>query len=232
MQAYHQVSNRDGSPGVCFFPRRGYTGSELLLRSGCLFLTAKRLPGFGLVTTKRSQRFGIFTAKRLHNKAQGNHPGSRFHHQLTWHGEEKTTTLRKTMNVFQLIETVLTEAYEAIPGSEAKKDAAITAALESLGAQYSKLLSAGCLDYSNPATRFAYIHRYTTSHANLVYSIVGKSGALGPLFDRDKLSIACIGGGPGSDFFGHPQILHARREKTPAEMSNLRPGFRVGGVME
>jgi hypothetical protein len=106
------------------------------------------------------------------------------------------------MNVFQLIKTVLDEAYEAIPGSEAKKDAAISASLERLSAQYKKLLTAGCLDYSDPATRFAYIYRYTTSHANLVYSLFGRSKHLSSLADREKLVLACIGGGPGSDFLG------------------------------
>src|SRR5262249_24497944 len=117
-------------------------------------------------------------------------------------GPDRVNDESDTMNVFQLIKTVLDEAYEAIPGSEAKKDAAISAALEKLSAQYKKLLTAGCLDYSDPATRFAYIHRYTTSHANLVYSVCRRSRHLAALIGRDKLVLACIGGRPGSDFLG------------------------------
>jgi hypothetical protein len=36
----------------------------------------------------------------------------------------------------------------------------------------------------------------------LVYEIIQKSTILPSLFDREKVSIACIGGGPGSDFLG------------------------------
>ena len=74
------------------------------------------------------------------------------------------------MNCFQLIKSVLDEAYNAIPGKKAAKDAAIEEALEGLSKAYKKLLKKGCLDYSDPARRFAYIYRYTTSHANIVYN--------------------------------------------------------------
>lgn len=106
------------------------------------------------------------------------------------------------MNCFQLIKTVLDEAYDAVPGSPQEKDAAIIAALKHLSEQYEKLLVCGCLDYSDPATRFAYIFRYTTCHANLVYSVLDESVAANTVFNGDQLSIACVGGGPGSDFLG------------------------------
>jgi hypothetical protein len=106
------------------------------------------------------------------------------------------------VNVFQLIKTVLDEAYALIPGNDAAKDAAIGFALQSLSAQYQNLTIAGCLDYSNPSTRFAYIYRYTTAHANLVYTLLSRSATASQLLNRDKLTIATIGGGPGSDFLG------------------------------
>lgn len=106
------------------------------------------------------------------------------------------------MNCFQLIKTVLDEAYAAIPGDERSKDAAIAAALDGLSGQYKELWKAGCLDYSDPARRFAYIYRYTTCHANLVNSVIARDGSMEALFERDRLNVACIGGGPGSDFLG------------------------------
>lgn len=106
------------------------------------------------------------------------------------------------MNCFQLIKTVLDEAYAAIPGKEVSKDEAIRAALDQLTRDYRRLLTKGCLDYSDPCRRFAYIYRYTTSHANIVYSKINNNPTLQKLFNNDKLVVSCIGGGPGSDFLG------------------------------
>lgn len=117
------------------------------------------------------------------------------------------------MNCFQLIKTVLDEAYDAIPGSEAEKDAAIEEALKDLSREYKNLLNKGCLDYSDPSRRFAYIYKYSTSHANIVYGKITEHKALKELFDREKLTISCIGGGPGSDFLGVMKYC-LRAEKT------------------
>ena len=106
------------------------------------------------------------------------------------------------MNCFQLIKTVLDEAYDAIPGKKAAKDAAIEEALSGLSSAYKGLIKKGCLDYSDPARRFAYLYRYTTSHANIVYDKISIYKALRELFKRDRLVVSCIGGGPGSDFLG------------------------------
>jgi len=106
------------------------------------------------------------------------------------------------MNCFQLIKTVLDEAYAAIPGSDAQRDAAIATQLAQLSNDYHNLLLKGCLDYSNPARRFAYVFRYTTAHANLVYRRILASNVLRAVFDRPKVQITCVGGGPGSDFLG------------------------------
>lgn len=106
------------------------------------------------------------------------------------------------MNCFQLIRTVLDEAYAAIPGDGAAKDDAIRQAHRDLSKEYQGLLYNGCLDYNAPCRRFAYIYKYTTVHANIVYVMIGRSSVLGSLFDAPKVTIACIGGGPGSDFLG------------------------------
>lgn len=117
------------------------------------------------------------------------------------------------MNCFQLIKTVLDEAYAAIPGKAAAKDAAIQAEVNQLSKDYENLLQKGCLDYSDPCRRFAYIYRYTTSHANLVYSKINSYPILQKLFDNDKLVVSCIGGGPGSDFLGIMKYCLVARKK-------------------
>lgn len=106
------------------------------------------------------------------------------------------------MNTFQLIKSVLDEAYEAIPGTESERDAAVSEQLKQLSDEYKNLVNDGCLDYSDPSRRFAYIFRYTTSHANLVFSRISSNKQLRELFDREKLVVSCVGGGPGSDFLG------------------------------
>lgn len=109
---------------------------------------------------------------------------------------------RFLMNCFQLIKTVLDEAYNAIPGNNTARDKAIGEALEGLSKAYQGLLKKGCLDYSDPARRFAYLYRYTTSHANIVYNKISDHKTLRQLFEQERLVVSCIGGGPGSDFLG------------------------------
>ena len=106
------------------------------------------------------------------------------------------------MNVFQLINTVLEEIYEAVPGDEAKKDAKIQARLQELSDGFSKLITQNKITYTDPATRFAYIYKYVTSHSNLVYQCIRTNPELIKLFKSKTMNLSCIGGGPGSDLLG------------------------------
>jgi hypothetical protein len=106
------------------------------------------------------------------------------------------------VNCFQIIKSVLDEAYSQIPGNEEEKDSLIKAAIDYLSGEYKRLLDGIQIDYSNPITRFAYIYKYVTSHANLVCTIIENSDELNMIFDQEKVNVACIGGGPGSDFLG------------------------------
>lgn len=107
------------------------------------------------------------------------------------------------MNCFQLIKTVLDEAYAEIPGKAGtERDDAIRTECTKLSAAYANLRRKGCLDYSDPACRFAYILKYTTSHANIVCELITGSKPLRSLFDGERVLVSCVGGGPGSDFLG------------------------------
>ena len=57
-------------------------------------------------------------------------------------------------------------------------------------------------NYADDVTRFAYVYKYVTSHANAVHQLVPRCAELAELFDRPQVNITCIGGGPGSDFLG------------------------------
>lgn len=74
--------------------------------------------------------------------------------------------------------------------------------MDALSAEYTELRQKGCLDYSDPARRFAYLFTYTTSHANLVYERIQSSAALSKALGATDVTVSCIGGGPGSDLLG------------------------------
>lgn len=107
------------------------------------------------------------------------------------------------MNCFQLVKTVLDELYERIPSdSEQAKDDSIREKLISLTKEYKGLARGVSIDYRDITTRFAYIYKYVTSHANVVHQLIRTSSDLATLFEQKKVNVACIGGGPGSDFLG------------------------------
>ena len=119
------------------------------------------------------------------------------------------------MNCFQLVKTVLDEIYTEIPlREEAEKDQAIKEELDSLYSKYKNLSSGESINYSNPATRFAYIYRYVTSHANIVYNIIESCPELTDLMASDKVNMTCIGGGPGSDLLGVLKYLINHEKNT------------------
>lgn len=106
------------------------------------------------------------------------------------------------MNCFQLVKSVLDEAYQEIKGIEEEKDSKILNKLQHLEKQYRNISSAPDIPYGNPETRFAYIFRYVTSHANIVFQLIGNSKTTEELFNNDQLIVTCVGGGPGSDLVG------------------------------
>jgi hypothetical protein len=79
------------------------------------------------------------------------------------------------MNCFQIIKSVLDEAYSQIPGDEVSKDNDIKEAIKYLRKEYTNLLNSNNITYSDPITRFAYIYTYVTSHANLVCTLIERN---------------------------------------------------------
>jgi Putative SAM-dependent methyltransferase len=56
----------------------------------------------------------------------------------------------------------------------------------------------------------AYVFKYASAHADYLDGIIQKSNALREVLGRDKVSITCIGGGPGSDVLGFLKFLLER----------------------
>jgi len=105
--------------------------------------------------------------------------------------------------IFPLIELVLDELYSQIPGPETRKVDEVNSSLAMLSERYRHLVGKDkAIDYSLPATRLAYIYKYVTCHSNLVYTRIPRSSKLADLFNGGTVRVACLGGGPGSDFLG------------------------------
>lgn len=119
------------------------------------------------------------------------------------------------MNVFQLVKTVLDEIYPRIEGSPARKNGQIKLEIDSLKTAYENLGKRGVPNnYSKAITQFAYVYKYTTSHANVIYQLLESCPQLARLFDRPEVNVTCIGGGPGSEILGLLKyLIHAN--KTP-----------------
>jgi len=107
------------------------------------------------------------------------------------------------MKCFQRAKEVLDELYLQIPClDESSKDLLIRDELEQLRESYQKLTNGIVIDYSSVATRFAYYYRYVPAHASVVYQLLNRSDILANTFNQNSLSISCLGGGPGSEFWG------------------------------
>jgi hypothetical protein len=118
------------------------------------------------------------------------------------------------MLCFQLVKTVLDELYERIPlERNDQKDELIKEKIAHLEQAYRKLHLGLPIDHSDIATQFAYIQRYVTCHANLVYEIIKTAPKLKSLFDQPKAKITCIGGGPGSELIGILKFLLEANKK-------------------
>lgn len=123
------------------------------------------------------------------------------------------------MNVIQVVKSVLDEQYALIPGSsEKEKDTQIRERLAYLSEQYENLARGEVdIDYSDPVTRFAYIYRYVTAHADFVCQLLSSTGLGNRLFHSDedeeakKVSVTCVGGGPGSDLVGVLKFIERNR---------------------
>jgi hypothetical protein len=106
------------------------------------------------------------------------------------------------MRVFELVKSVLDENYSKIPGTTEERDGRICKRINELMKGYSALASENGVTYDKPSIRFAYIYKYVTSHANLVYQRIRGCKALRNCFQAPQIVISCIGGGPGSDLVG------------------------------
>jgi hypothetical protein len=108
------------------------------------------------------------------------------------------------MTIFELVKIALDELYkEAVDAHGTIADAEIQKKLTYLSSSYAQLDDENRtpVKYKDPTTRFAYVYKYVTSHADYVVQVLEDLRMeLGtPIFQNEIARVACIGGGPGSD---------------------------------
>jgi hypothetical protein len=128
------------------------------------------------------------------------------------------------MKCFKVVQKVLQDTYDEIPGDEAERDAKVTRALNELSDSYKTLLTTGGPDFSKAVTRFAYVYMYVPAHAHWVYELIQMSPEAAAVFDSEKVRIACIGGGPGSDLVGILKYLDTRSDDAPTIFCEIVDG--------
>lgn len=110
------------------------------------------------------------------------------------------------MTLFELVKLALDELYtEGTSVYGAALDAEIQKRMSYLSTSYSSLnsMSRVPIDYRDPATRFAYVYKYTAAHGDyLVQALQTFRDVAGPIFTNPASRLTCIGGGPGSDIVG------------------------------
>ncbi len=125
------------------------------------------------------------------------------------------------MKCFQLVKTVLDELYDEISNEYGNEtDTNITSRLSYLMEKFENLEECVDIDYSDPVTRFAYIYRYTTAHANMVYQLIRDLPVLSEAFDTERINVTCLGGGPGSDLLGILKYMSLQNNST--KLNKLR----------
>jgi hypothetical protein len=112
------------------------------------------------------------------------------------------------MTIVELIFETLDSIYPLIPGTDDDRDAAINERFK-LFEDYKTVYNPNRefrVDYADPLTRFAYLYRYVTCHADAMYNAITVTldKDIKALFanSRDTIKVTCLGGGPGSDLFG------------------------------
>jgi len=124
--------------------------------------------------------------------------------------------------VFGLVKNVLDESYSKIKAKADERDALICKRIGELMELYQNLAKENAVTYDKPSTRFAYIYKYVTSHANLVYQRIRSHRVLRSCFDSEQIVVSCIGGGPGSDLVGILKYMSDLSNQDDVEVPKLR----------
>jgi hypothetical protein len=112
---------------------------------------------------------------------------------------------------FEIVCQTLDLGYEDIEDKD--RDAKITRCLQQLTDTYGNVLAKGGPSYEDNVTRFAYVFRYSTAHADYLNTVISWSPELQAALTRERVDISCIGGGPGSDVLGFLKFVLSQEAK-------------------
>ena len=126
------------------------------------------------------------------------------------------------MTLFELVKIALDELYaEANREYGDDTDKCILKRMQYLSSSYSQLNNQDRepVNYSDPATRFAYVYKYVAAHGDYVVQLLQKlrSKLDEPIFQRASARVSCIGGGPGSDIIAVLKYLDECVQEEPVE---------------
>ncbi|MEB3220846.1 MAG: hypothetical protein VKS61_02095 [Candidatus Sericytochromatia bacterium] len=98
--------------------------------------------------------------------------------------------------------------YQRFWSSFEGSDRAVVARLEALRATYKSVMTYGGAPFVEPEDRFVYCYQYVLSHAVWVFAALHQSGAAQSIFEKPRVRVTALGGGPGSDLLGVLQYRH------------------------
>ena len=126
------------------------------------------------------------------------------------------------MTIFELVKIALDELYTE--GKEIYGDSLddiIIEAMQYLSRSYGELNQEerNAVDYSDPATRFAYVYKYVAAHGDYIVQVMNKLTVEldGPIFQSENVRATCVGGGPGSDIIAILKYLGDHEESEPVK---------------
>lgn len=124
------------------------------------------------------------------------------------------------MRCFEVLSTVVRTSYNELTEEERTL---VPARLEELSTAYRQIEKEGTAwtppDFADAATRVAYLYEYVSFNAALLAKLFEANPDLvQPMFNHPKTSVACLGGGPGSDIVGLHKYLEGH---APSQFKHL-----------
>ncbi len=132
------------------------------------------------------------------------------------------------LKCFSVVKKVLDDTYNEIPDDDGCRDSKITSAITKISETYLNMSMTGVgPNFQDPVNRFAYVYVYVAVHAHWVCELIFQSPVAQQVFKNEKVRIACIGGGPGSDLVGILKYLAERGGKPPIIFCEIADGCNL-----
>lgn len=103
---------------------------------------------------------------------------------------------------FERVKTILDQLTPALDTPVGQAQTRMRAHLSALSTEYPQIWNGQrpAVDYSDPACQAAYIFKYVVANADLIYQSLWASGnTASEICKRQSVTIACVGGGPGTE---------------------------------